>query len=226
MKLTYLGHASFLAEVTGKNLLFDPFISPNELARSIHTDKINADYILISHGHEDHLADAASIAKRTGATIISNFEIVTWFSKNGIPKGHPMNYGGTWSFDFGKVKMVNAVHSSTLPDGSSGGNPCGFIIRHHKDNFYFSGDTALHFDMKLMGEHDKITLAALCIGDNFTMGVDDAVIASDFIGCSKIIGMHYDTFGYIKIDHTAAKSAFRKAGKELFLMNIGETAEF
>jgi L-ascorbate metabolism protein UlaG (beta-lactamase superfamily) len=225
MRLSYYGHSTFLLEIKGFNILFDPFITPNELARDIDVNMIPADYILISHGHEDHVADAVSIAKRTGATVVSNYEIVTWFGEQGVDKGHPMNHGGSWSFDFGSVKYVNAVHSSVLPDGTYGGNPGGFIISTDQGNIYYAGDTALTYDMKLIGDTASIGHAILPIGDNFTMGVDDAVIASEFIGCKEIIGMHYDTFGYIEIDKEEAKGKFSTAGKNLTLLNIGETID-
>ncbi|MBN4081593.1 metal-dependent hydrolase [bacterium AH-315-C07] len=225
MKITYYGHACFGIDVSGKSILFDPFITPNEKARDIDVNSIEAEYILISHGHEDHVADAIDIAKRTGAKVVSNFEIVTWFGAQGVENSHPLNHGGSWSFDFGKVKYVNAIHSSVLPDGTYGGNPGGFVIETSESNFYFAGDTALTYDMKLIPESTNLDLALLPIGDNFTMGIDDAVTASEFIKCEKIIGMHYDTFGFIEIDHDEAKSKFRDAGKELILLNIGESID-
>jgi L-ascorbate metabolism protein UlaG (beta-lactamase superfamily) len=225
MKLTYFGHACFEVEIEGIKLLFDPFISPNELAKDIKIASINPDYILISHGHEDHVADAERIAKQSGATIISNFEIVEWFNKKGIEKTHPMNHGGSWTFPFGKVKYVTAIHSSTLPDGTNGGNPGGFVIESNTGNFYFAGDTALTMDMKLIPMFTRLDFAILPIGDNFTMGVEEAVIASNFIACDKIVGMHYDTFGYIEIDHEKAKEQFIHNDGELILLKIGQTKE-
>ena len=225
MKLTYYGHSTFLLETKGTNILFDPFITPNELAKDVDVNSIPADFILISHGHEDHVADAVGIAKRTGATVVSNFEIVTWFGSQGVEKGHPMNHGGSWSFDFGKIKYVNAVHSSVLPDGTYGGNPGGFIISSDERNIYYAGDTALTYDMKLIGESEHIDYAILPIGDNFTMGLSDAVRAADFVNCNEVIGMHYDTFGFIVIDKKEAKNKFSAAGKKLTLLNIGETIE-
>ena len=222
MKITFYGHACFQVALEGATLLFDPFISPNEKAKDINLDEIQADWILVSHGHQDHVADVAHIAKNTGAKVISNYEIVTWFGNQGI-EGHPMNHGGKWQFDFGTVKYVNAVHSSVLPDGTYGGNPGGFIVETKEGDFYYSGDTALTYDMKLIGEYHRLDFAMLCIGDNFTMGVDDAVIAADFIRCEKIIGMHYDTFGYIVIDHAEAKRKFAAKGRELTLLDIGES---
>ena len=226
MKVTYYGHSCFAVEVNRRTVLFDPFITPNELARSIDVNKVAADFILISHGHQDHLSDAAAIAKRTGATLISNFEIVTWFGKQGIQKAHPMNHGGAFAFDFGRVKFVNAVHSSTLPDGASGGNPGGFVVETSEGNFYYSGDTALTMDMKLIGESTRLKFAALCIGDNFTMGIEDAIKAADFVRCAEILGVHYDTFPPIKIDHAAAQEKFKAAGKQLHLLKAGESRQF
>jgi len=226
MKVTYYGHSCFGVEVGGKSLLFDPFITPNELAKDINIDTIPADYILISHGHDDHVADAVKIGQRTEAKIISNYEIVMWFEKKGIENCHPMNHGGQWAFDFGTVKYVNAVHSSLLPDGTYGGNPGGFVIKSNEGSFYYAGDTALTYDMKLIGETENLNFAFLPIGDNFTMGINDAVKASDFINCSKIIGMHYDTFGFILVDKDKAKDEFKVNNKELTLLNIGESMDY
>jgi L-ascorbate metabolism protein UlaG (beta-lactamase superfamily) len=213
-------------ELNGRHLLFDPFITPNALAKHIDINSIKADYILISHGHEDHVADAAALAARTGAKVVSSYEIVEWLRKQGIENYHPMNIGGSWTFDdLGKVKCVTAVHSSSLPDGSYGGNPMGFLVETPKGNFYYAGDTALTYDMKLIGDYKDINLAFLPIGGNFTMNIDNALIASDFIKCDQIIGMHYDTFGYITINREEAKDKFSSAGKELILMNIGEQIE-
>jgi L-ascorbate metabolism protein UlaG (beta-lactamase superfamily) len=223
MKITYYGHACFGVEMNGKNLLFDPFISGNELAKNIDIEKIPADYILVSHGHGDHVAEVESIAKRTGAKVISNFEIVSWFEQKGL-QGHPMNHGGKWNFDFGTVKYVNAIHSSVLPDGTYGGNPGGFVIWDDNQCFYFAGDTALTMDMKLIPILcPKLNFAILPIGDNFTMDYNEASHAADFIQCKKIIGCHYDTFGYIVIDKDAAKKAFDNSGKELILLPVGES---
>ena len=225
MEVTFYGHACFSVNVDGKKLLFDPFITPNELADNIDINTIEADYIFISHGHEDHVADVEKIAKRTNALIVSNFEIISWFSSKGISNSHPMNHGGTWNFDFGKVKYVNAIHSSTLPDGSIGGNPGGFVIESNSGNFYYAGDTALHMDMKLIPVFTKLDFAVLPIGDNFTMGIEEAIHAAEFVQVNKVMGVHYDTFGYIKIDSEAAKNTFNKNNVELFLPSIGETIE-
>ncbi len=224
MQLTFYGHSSFLIEFGGKKLLFDPFISPNQLAKDIDINTLEPDYILLSHGHADHVADAETIAKRTGALIISNYEIVEWYGKKGL-KGHPLNHGGKWAFDFGTVQYVNAVHSSVLPDGTYGGNPGGFVISNTDEGaFYYAGDTALTWDMKLIPMTcPKLNFAVFPIGDNFTMGYEDAVIASDFIECNQIIGCHFDTFGYIKVDKQKVISAFEEKGKTIILPDIGDS---
>ncbi len=220
--LRYLGHSSFLVETGGKKLLFDPFISGNPLAAGIDIDQIDADYILLTHGHGDHVADAESIAIRTKATIISSYEVVTWYENKGLT-GHPMNIGGKWKFDFGTVKYVHAVHSSMLPDGSYGGPAGGFVIWNESVCFYHAGDTALTLDMKLLPAIcPALNFAILPVGDNFTMGYQDAALAADYIQCDTIIGCHFDTFGYIKADHEAAETEFRNAGKKLILPTVDQ----
>jgi L-ascorbate metabolism protein UlaG (beta-lactamase superfamily) len=223
MNITYYGHSCFGVEIREKNLLFDPFISPNTLASNIDLNAIKADYILISHGHDDHIADAEALAKRTKAKVICSSEINTWLSKKGVENLLPMNIGGKVKLDFGNVKCVVAQHSSGLPDGSYGGCAMGFVIESSEGNFYYSGDTALTYDMKLIGDYRQIDFAFLPIGDIFTMGVDNAIIACDFINCNKVIGMHYDTFEAIKIDKQEAVRKFSMGGKKLTLMEIGKS---
>ncbi len=226
MKITYLGHASLLIETNGKKLVIDPFISGNPLAKDkFVVENIEADYILVTHAHQDHVLDVQDIAEANpGARLISNFEIVTYFSKYGID-GHPMNHGGSWNFDFGRVTMVNAWHSSSFADGTYGGNPAGFVIESGGKSVYIAGDTGLTMDMKLIPLFAKLDLAVLPIGDNFTMGIESAAVAADYVECNKILGYHYDTFGYIEIDHKKAKNIFDKAGKELILIPIGDSIE-
>jgi len=223
MQLTFYGQSCFGLEFDGKNLLFDPFITPNEKAKHIDINIIKADYILLSHGHQDHIADAETIAKNTGATIIAGFETAVFFGNRGC-KYHPMNHGGKWKFDFGTVKLVNAVHSSSFPDGVYAGYPTGFVIWNDDKCFYFAGDTALTMDMKLIPMTcPKLDFAILPVGDNFTMGYEDASIAAEFIECDNIVGCHFDTFGYIVIDKDAARETFSKRGKKIKLPEIGET---
>lgn len=223
MQITYYGHSCFLIEIDGKNILFDPFITPNELAAKIDINSIRADYILLSHGHQDHMADVETIYKNTKATLVSNFEIVSWFGNKGIEHSHPMNHGGKATFDFGTVKMVNAIHSSSFPDGSYAGNPAGFVVETADKTFYYAGDTALTLDMKLIGEAYDIDFAFMPIGDNFTMDIKDAVKAADFVKTNTIIGMHYDTFPYIKLDRKEVENVAANGKKEVKLMDIGET---
>ncbi|MGI8819615.1 MAG: metal-dependent hydrolase [Chthoniobacterales bacterium] len=225
MKFTYYGHACFAVEVAGKTLLFDPFITPNPLAKAIDPEKIAADFILVSHGHGDHVADVKAIAQRTGATVIAPYEAGQWFEAQGVKNVQAMNHGGAAQTAFGRVKLTAAVHSSSMPDGSYGGNPAGFVIESAEGNFYYSGDTALTMDMKLIGETTSLRFAVLPIGDFFTMGIEDALRAAEFVGVTKLIGVHYDTFPPIKLDRDAALQAAGANGKELLLPRIGETIE-
>ena len=228
MKVTYFGHSCYQLEINGKTILLDPFISPNELAKNVDVNSIETDYIFVSHGHEDHVADVESIAKRTGAKLVSNFEIVNWFGEKGVENSHPMNTGGSWKFDFGTVKCVQASHSSSLPDGSYGGNAMGFLFIFEEDGVekvvYYAGDTALHYDMSLIqDEFDYVDFAFLPVGDNFTMGMEDAEVAAHFVNADCVIPMHYDTFGYIVIDKKELEETFEEFQLEIF--NIGEQKE-
>jgi L-ascorbate metabolism protein UlaG (beta-lactamase superfamily) len=227
MQVTFYGHACFGVMVNGKKLLFDPFITGNELAKHLSVAEVakGTDYILISHGHADHLADAAEMARLSGAKIICAWEIYEWLGKQGLENFHPMNTGGALRLDFGTVKTVVAQHSSGLPDGSYGGNPMGFVVTSTEGNFYYSGDTALTLDMQLIPRWAKLDFAVLPIGDNFTMGYADAAEAAIMAGAPKVLGVHYDTFGFIKIDHRAATDAFAAAGVQLHLVPIGQTVD-
>ncbi|MDO6602706.1 metal-dependent hydrolase [Arenibacter palladensis] len=221
MQITFLGHATLLIETAGKRLLVDPFISGNEkVDGKIDIKDLKPDYILVTHAHQDHTLDVEEIGKMSNATVVSNFEIATYFGNKGL-KAHPMNHGGNWKFDFGTLKYVNAIHTSSFADGTYGGQPGGFILSSEGKHIYIAGDTALTMDMKLIPMSYQLDLAVLPIGDNFTMGVDDALLASDFVECPRILGCHYDTFGYIVIDHDQAIQKFSKKGKELILLEIG-----
>lgn len=211
-----------MVEIDGVSFLFDPFITGNEAAMSIDVSSLNPDYILLSHGHQDHILDAEMMAKQSGAPIISNFEIVNWYGDKGIGNGIPMNHGGTVDCNGVHVKMTNAVHTSSFPDGAYAGQPAGFVIKGKTQSFYYSGDTALHYDMKLIGDAGGVDFAILCLGDHFTMGIDDACLAADFVGTNNVIGMHFDTFPPITIDHDKAVHIFRDAGLSLKLPEIGE----
>jgi L-ascorbate metabolism protein UlaG (beta-lactamase superfamily) len=225
MRLTYYGQSAFLIEVKGKKILFDPFISGNLLAKDINVNTIEADYIFISHGHDDHVADLIPIARRTGALCVAAAEIADWLPKQGITNVHAMNQGGFIPFDFGKARGVSAIHSSSFPDGSYAGNPLGFVFNTDEGDFYFAGDTALTMDMKLIPLWAKLKFSVLPIGGNFTMDVADAIHAATFVECPKVVGVHYNTFPPIAIDTAKAKADFATAAKTLLLPKIGETIE-
>lgn len=224
MKLTYLGHSALQIETDGYYLLVDPFISGNPLAKEINIDELKADFILLTHAHYDHVMDVEAIAERTGALIIANHEVAVYYQEKGF-KCHELNFGGSWNFDFGRVKMVYATHSSGFADGTYGGNPAGYILQTDKKTVYIAGDTALTMDMKLIPLFFKLDLAILPIGGNFTMDVEEALMASDFVECNRVMGIHYDTMEIIAIDHEKAKKRFQEKGKELLLLEIGGKIE-
>jgi L-ascorbate metabolism protein UlaG (beta-lactamase superfamily) len=226
MKITYYGHSCFAAEINGKHLLFDPFITKNPLAKAVDIKKIKADHIFVSHAHFDHMTDAAAIANQTGATVISNIELTGYFGKNGVKNAQPLNPGGTYVSDFGRVKCVNAIHPSSLPDGTYGGSAGGFVVESADANFYYSGDTALTLDMKLISETTKLKFGVLCVGGTLTMDIDDAIRAAGLLQCKDVMGVHYDTFPPIKIDHATAKEKFRSKGLTLHLLPIGGSQDF
>ena len=226
MKVTYLGHACVNIQIEGAHFLVDPFISANPLAGHIDINSIEATYILLTHAHADHILDAEAIAKRTGAPLITNPEILGHYRKLGLD-GYDMNIGGSHRFLDGKVKikMVKAVHSSSFPDGSYGGNPAGFLINYKDQTIYISGDTALTMDMKIIPHQYKVDLAILPIGNNYTMGVRDALTAAKFVETNNVLGVHYDTFDVIKIDKEASKRKFSDGHKRLHLLEIGNSLE-
>ncbi|MEO7724523.1 MAG: metal-dependent hydrolase [Chthoniobacterales bacterium] len=177
MKFTYYGHACFAVEAVGKRLLFDPFITPNLLAARIDLEPITANFNLVSHGHGDHVADVAELARQTGAKLIAPYEVGSWFENQGVENVQAMNHGGAATTSFGRVKLTAAIHSNSMPDGSYGGTPAGFVVETKDGNFYYSGDTALTSDMKLIADETELRFPVLPIGDFFTMGIKDAVRA-------------------------------------------------
>lgn len=225
MRFTYYGHSCFSVFAGGKTLLFDPFITANELASGIDVDQVEADYIFVSHGHFDHTTDVVRIAARTGAKVLGNWELYDWFKRNGITNTHPINPGGQFTFDFGTVKCLIAQHSSSLPDGSYGGVACGFAFQTADGNFYYSGDTALTLDMKLVPEWTTLDFAVFPVGDGLTMGARDAIKAARLVGVRKVVGVHYDTFGFIRIDHRKVMEMFEEADMTLHLMEIGSVTK-
>ncbi len=206
MELTWLGHACWSLQITSPELgsyaiLIDPFLDDSPSA-PVKSADVAADFILISHGHFDHVADAAKIAKRTGATVISNFEICEWLAKQGVEKTYPHNLGGGSAQPFGRVQLTIAHHSSVLPDGAYGGNPSGFLLWTLGRTLYFACDTALFSDMRLIGEHG-IDLAVLPIGDQFTMGPTDSIRAIKLLEPKMVVPSHYDTWPPIHQDAAA-----------------------
>jgi len=224
MKYTYYGQSCFLLEADGKKFLFDPFITYNPLVKDIDIKTIEADYILVSHGHNDHVADLVAIANNTSAQVIAIVEVAEWISKQGVKNVTDINFGKS-RFDFGILRTVWAVHSSANPDGSYGGNPAGFVLELEGKTIYFAGDTALTLEMKLLADLHKLDYAILPIGGHYTMDVDDALIATKYLECDKVIGVHYNTFPPIQIDTEEAVAKFKRENKTLLLPAIGETIE-
>jgi L-ascorbate metabolism protein UlaG (beta-lactamase superfamily) len=196
--LRWLGHGCWLVASGGKTILIDPFLNDSPTA-PVKADAVKPDFVLVSHGHFDHVADAASVANRTGATVVANYEICEWLGKQGVKNTQPMNIGGGIDLPFGRVKMTIAHHSSVLPDGSGGGNPGGFVLGLTDGNVYFACDTGLFYDMKLIGEVG-LSLAVLPIGDRFTMGPDDAVEAVKLLNPKRVAPSHYNTWPPIAQD--------------------------
>ncbi|RME91156.1 MAG: metal-dependent hydrolase [Anaerolineae bacterium] len=224
-KLTWYGHATLGLETGGYRVLIDPFFTGNPAA-STTADKVEADFILVSHGHGDHVGDAVEIAKRTGATVISNFEIATWFGAQGVEKTHPQHLGGGFKHPFGYLKLTLALHGSALPDGSYGGNPAGFLLTTNEGKkYYFAQDTGLFGDMKLIGE-EGLDLAVIPIGDNFTMGPDDALRAVKLLQPKVVIPIHYNTFDVIAQDPSSwAARVERETSTRVVVLKPGESYE-
>lgn len=223
MKFTFFGHATFSIEVNGKTLLFDPFFTGNPAVKNVKVEDVKADYIFITHGHGDHTGDVVAVAKNTGAVCVVPAEIAGWLRKQGVEKIHPVNHGGPSTFDFGKARAVNAIHSSSFNDGTYAGNPVGYVFATSAGNFYVAGDTALTMDMQLIPLWAKLNFSVLPIGGNYTMDVADAIHAADFVKCDKVVGIHYDTWPMIAVDKEKAAADFKAAGKTLLLPAPGET---
>jgi L-ascorbate metabolism protein UlaG (beta-lactamase superfamily) len=222
IKITWYSHACFLIETGQTRLLTDPFLSDNPLSPA-KADAIEAEYILVSHGHGDHVGDTIGIAKRTGATVISNYEVQAWLANQGVENTHPQHIGGGFDYPWGRVKLTIAHHGSALPDGSYGGNPCGFLFYIEGKKIYHACDTGLFYDMKLIGE-EGIDLAILPIGDNFTMGPDDALRAVKLIEPAQVVPIHYDTFDVIKQDpHAWAERVQKETAAKATVMNPGDS---
>ncbi len=223
LKLTFLSHSAFLLDDGTYKLAIDPFLTGNPLA-PIKADELEADFLAITHAHGDHLGDAVEIAKKRGATVIAVNELANYVASLGA-KAHNMHIGGAWKFPFGKLKFVIAHHGSSNNEGQYMGEPAGIVVSMGGKTVYHCGDTGLFLDMKLIGEIDKIDVALIPIGDNFTMGIDDAVKAAEFINPELSIPMHYDTFDVIKADPNEFKSKIEAIGKKARVMSYGETIE-
>lgn len=222
VKVTWLGHAAISLETGGFYVLVDPFLSHNPAA-AIKPEQAQADFILVSHGHGDHVGDTESIAKRTGALVIANNEIAVWFSKKGL-NTHGQHIGGGYTYPFGYLKLTQALHGSELPDGASGGNPAGFLLTTTEGKkIYLAQDTGLFGDMRLIGE-EGIDLAMLPIGDNYTMGPDDALKAVKLIQPKHVIPIHYNTFDLIKQDeNTWANLVKMETSTQVHVLKPGES---
>jgi L-ascorbate metabolism protein UlaG (beta-lactamase superfamily) len=222
IKFTWYGHAVLGLEIDKYKLIVDPFLTGNPAAK-ITPDKVQAEYILISHGHGDHIGDAIDIAKRTGATIITNNEIAHWFNSKGVDKTEGQHIGGGHMYPFGYLKLTQALHGSMLPDGSNGGNPCGFLITADKKKIYLACDTGLFGDMKLIGE-EGIDLAVLPIGDYYTMGPDDALRATKMLQAKNIVPVHYNTFDLLKQDAGQwAQAVEKETGSKVHVLKPGDS---
>jgi L-ascorbate metabolism protein UlaG (beta-lactamase superfamily) len=222
-RYSWLGHACLLLESGGRHVLIDPFLTDNPAAAR-KASEVPADLILISHGHSDHIGDAIAIAKRTGATVVANYEIFLWLEKQGLKNVHGMQHGGGHSFPgIGRVKLTLAFHGSVLPDGTYGGNPAGFHITFADGTrVYDAADTGLFGDMRLIGE-EGVDLAVLPIGDNFTMGPDDALRAVKLIQPRKVTPIHYNTWPLIAQDSNSWGERVRKETKaEPVILKPGE----
>jgi L-ascorbate metabolism protein UlaG (beta-lactamase superfamily) len=223
-KLTYFSHSAWKIETNEYTILIDPFLDDNPTS-PVKSKEVKADFIIVTHAHGDHIGDAIPIAKANNATIISNFEIANWCGEQGVT-AHPMHIGGSKEFPFGKVKLTQAFHGSSFPDGSYGGMPTGVLITIQNKTIYHSGDTGLFGDMKLIGESMPIDIALIPIGDNFTMGLDDAVKAVEFLRPKMAIPMHYKTFDVINVDPDEFVSRVKKTGVEAKVLDYGSSIDF
>jgi L-ascorbate metabolism protein UlaG (beta-lactamase superfamily) len=222
-KLTYFSHSAWKIETNGTTILIDPFLDDNPTS-PVKSKDVKADFIIITHAHGDHVGDSIPIAKEHNATIISNFEIANWCGEQGVT-AHPLHIGGGHDFSFGKVKLTQAFHGSSFPDGSYGGMPAGALIKLEGKTVYHSGDTCLFGDMKLIAEMNPIDVALIPIGDNFTMGLEDAVKAVEFLNPKQVIPMHYKTFDVINVDPNEFVAKVTALGVNAQVLDYGGSIE-
>jgi L-ascorbate metabolism protein UlaG (beta-lactamase superfamily) len=224
MKITYLSHSCFLVEHNNYKVIIDPFLSSNPSAK-VSPEEINVDAVLITHGHSDHVGDAISIAKRNNCKIVAGFELAMHLAKSDV-EVHPLGIGGSFKFEWGKVKLTKAFHGSGIETEMGeflyGGMPAGILLSMGEETFYHAGDTDLFYDMKLIGDLNNIDIAALPIGDNFTMGPEDATIAATWLKAKQYIPMHYDTFDLIKQDPVEWKNQMALKNLEVVVMSSGD----
>jgi len=223
MKIIYHGHSFVQLNDNKHSVLIDPFVTGNPATKT-KVEDLKCDYIILTHGHGDHISDAITIAQKNKATIITSFEIANYAGKHNV-NAHPLGIGGGFNFPFGRVKLTIAHHSSSFPDGSYAGNPAGVIITVGGKTIYHAGDTGLFYDMKLIGEMHKIDIAFLPIGDNFTMGIDDAVKAAEFINAGITVPIHYNTFDIINANPEDYKKKVESIGKKCKIISIGDSIE-
>ncbi len=223
-KLTFLGHSAWYIEGKDVRLVIDPFLTDNPQAR-VNPGDLKVDYVLLTHGHGDHLGDGIELAKQNHATVIAPYELAMYCQSKGVENVHPMHIGGGFNFPFGRVKLTIAHHGSMTPDGTYAGNPCGFLITVDGKTIYHAGDTGLFYDMKLIGEMNTIDVALLPIGDNFTMGIDDAVKAVELLQPRLAVPMHYKTFDVINADPEEFVSKVKKKGGNAQVVPPGESLE-
>jgi L-ascorbate metabolism protein UlaG (beta-lactamase superfamily) len=221
MKITYHGHSFVQIENDKFSIVIDPFISGNPVVKT-PVDKVKCDYIILTHGHGDHISDAVEIAQKNDATVIAMFEIANFAAKNNL-KNHPLSIGGGFNFPFGRVKLTIAHHSSSFPDGSYAGDPAGVLLYIDGKTIYHAGDTGLFYDMKLIGEMNNIDYAFLPIGDNFTMGIDDAVKAAEFVNAKITVPIHYNTFDIVRANPEDFKKKVDSIGKKCEIIKFGES---